>query len=71
MALNPFCFNNSLFFFFFFFFAAEKIRVQEDLLRLRSMRREGETRREHLLNSAKLLQARANTHKAKVSKKQT
>ena len=47
-------------------FAAEKLRVQEDLFRLRAMRKEGEMRREHLLNKAKMLQARATKHKEKV-----
>ena len=47
--------------------AAEKLRAQEDLFRLRAMRKEGEQRREHLLDKAKQLQERANKHKAKVS----
>ncbi len=34
---------------------------------MRSMRREGELRREYLLNKAKILQARATKHKARVS----
>ncbi len=46
---------------------AEKLKVQEDLFRARSMRREGELRREYLLNKAKILQARATKHKARVS----
>ncbi|XP_059090636.1 uncharacterized protein LOC131886355 isoform X2 [Tigriopus californicus] len=46
---------------------AEKLRVQEDLFRTKAFRKEAEMRREHLLNRAKMLQARANKHKAKLS----
>ncbi len=42
--------------------------MQEDLVRMRSLRREAELRRDFLLNKAKILQARANKHKAKVRK---
>ena len=45
---------------------AEKLRLQEDLFRLRSQRREAEVKRDHLVNKAKVLQARATRHKAKV-----
>jgi len=37
-------------------FSAEKLRLQEELFRLRSHRKENESRREHLLNKAKVLQ---------------
>ena len=47
-------------------FSAEKLRLQEELFRLRSYRKDGEARKEHLLNRAKLLQARASSHKEKV-----
>ena len=46
--------------------SAEKLRLQEELFRLRSFRKDNETRREHLLNKAKVLQARASKFKAKV-----
>ncbi len=47
-------------------FSAEKLRLQEELFRLRSHRKENESRREHLLNKARVLQARASKFKAKV-----
>ena len=50
----------------FLSFSAEKLRLQEELFRLRSYRKDGEARKEHLLNRAKLLQARAASHKQKV-----
>ena len=47
--------------------AAEKLKLQEELFRLRSHRKDGEAKKEHLLNRAKVLQARAASHKAKVN----
>ena len=47
-------------------FSAEKLRLQEELFRMRSHRKDGEARKEHLLNRAKILQARAQSHKQKV-----
>ena len=52
---------------FFFSFLAEKLRLQEELFRMRSHRKDGEARKEHLLNRAKILQARAQSHKQKVN----
>jgi len=51
---------------YLFEFSAKKLRMQEDLFRTRAMRREGEMRREYLLNKAKVLQGRAARHKTKV-----
>ena len=48
-------------------FSAEKLRLQEELFRMRSHRKDGEARKEHLLNRAKILQARAQSHKQKVN----
>ena len=48
-------------------FSAEKLRLQEELFRMRSHRKDGEARKEHLLNRAKILQARATSHKQKVN----
>ena len=51
---------------FFCFITAEKLRLQEELFRLKSIRKDSEAKKEHLLNRAKVLQARAMQHKAKV-----
>ena len=52
---------------FFFLLSAEKLKLQEELFRLRSHRKDGEAKKEHLLNRAKILQSRAASHKAKVT----
>ena len=54
-------------FIYFLSFSAEKLRLQEELFRMRSHRKDGEARKEHLLNRAKILQARATSHKQKVN----
>ena len=48
------------------FFAAERLRLQEQLFRMRSVRKESQMRREYLLSQAKVLQARATKYKEKV-----
>lgn len=50
----------------YFFIQAEKLRLQEELFKLRSFRRDHEARKEHLLNKAKVLQNRASKFRAKV-----
>lgn len=45
---------------------AEKLRLQEQLFRMRSTRKESHIRRQQLLSQAKSLQARASKYKEKV-----
>ena len=62
--------GNSFFPFSLFFcslISAEKLRLQETLFRMRSIRKEAQIRREQLLSQAKVLQARATKYKEKVS----
>ena len=47
-------------------FSAEKLRLQEQLFRMRSTRKESHLRRQKLLTQAKQLQARAAKYKEKV-----
>ena len=47
-------------------FSAEKLRLQEQLFRMRSTRKESHLRRQQLLAQAKQLQARAAKYKEKV-----
>ena len=47
-------------------FSAEKLRLQEQLFRMRSTRKESHIRRQQLLSQAKSLQARASKYKEKV-----
>jgi len=42
------------------------MKLQEELFRVRTQRREAEGRRENLVGRARVLQARANKHKSKV-----
>ncbi|XP_023337885.1 uncharacterized protein LOC111708668 isoform X2 [Eurytemora carolleeae] len=46
---------------------ADKMKLQEELFRVRTQRREAEGRRENLVGRARVLQARANKHKSKLS----
>ena len=47
--------------------SADKLRLQEELFRIRTQRRETESRRENLVNRARMLQARAAQQKTKVA----
>jgi hypothetical protein len=47
-------------------FSAEKLRLQEELFKLKSQRKDHESRKMHLLNKAKVLQSRATKFKTKV-----